>query len=500
MFLGASYFLQTHAVRGIWLLRWRTRIIPSYVGVNMAKPNEELSAYIRSKVEAFRPIFARAAVGDFSTAPDMPEDLDEFIELYAGIQIMLEVIQEKIRTADRALQDLAAERSRLAYEHARDEALLSSIGQGIIATDQRGVITKINRAAHEMLDLARRTYNGMPMTEVVELRSLKGHRVSQARQPVMRVLASRRKVSGMYQYRRATGELLYIHLTVAPIAFHGNVSGTIAVLRDVTKEQAIDSAKSEFVALASHQLRTPLSVISWYLERILEGGAGRLNKKQQQYMLETQGAANRMKDLVHNFLKASYIELGTITMQPRRIQPVTLLRSALKDLRSRFSDKQLQLVEQYDVAIPHLMIDPTYLRMAYQNLLTNAIKFTQPGGTITVAMRKVRSGAVLGGKKIKHSTTVLSLADTGFGIPASQAKRIFEKLYRGDGSHAHVEGTGIGLYLTRALVDLWGSEIWFESPTMPVGEQTKDRKGTTFYLTLPLQGSTRKRRKSFRVT
>jgi len=249
---------------------------------------------------------------------------------------------------------------------------------------------------------------------------------------------------------------------------NGKVIGCVVVFRDITKERMIDKAKSEFVSLASHQLRTPLSAVNWYAEMLLNGDAGKINENQRKYLEEIYHGNQRMVALVNSLLNVSRIELGTLAINIKPTNLTKLANSVLTELRPKIKNKKLKVTKKYDSRLPKIKVDPKLMRIVFQNLLSNAVKYTPLGGKVRLNITK------------RQSAILITVADTGYGIPKNQQAKVFTKLFRGDNVRTkQTEGTGLGLYIVKAVVKEAGGKIWFKS---------QENKGTTFYVTLPLKG------------
>ncbi len=246
--------------------------------------------------------------------------------------------------------------------------------------------------------------------------------------------------------------------------------------RDTTKAKEIDKAKSEFVSLASHQLRTPLSAINWYTEMLLDGDAGKINDDQISYLKEIYGASQRMVDLVNSLLNVSRLELGTFIIEPKNSSLADISKDVLKELDNQILRKKLKITEDYDT-IPNIMVDPKLTRMIFQNLLSNAVKYTPDNGKIAITIGYEK-------KREINENILVTIADTGYGIPSYQQDRVFTKLFRADNvKKMETEGTGLGMYIIKSILENSGGKIWFES---------EENKGTKFYFTIPLNGMKRK--------
>ncbi len=238
-----------------------------------------------------------------------------------------------------------------------------------------------------------------------------------------------------------------------------------------------EKIKTEFVSLASHQLRTPLSAIAWYAEELLAGDAGKLTPRQRHYLSDIYESNRRMIALVDALLSTSRLELGTFPIKPGKVCLPEITKKVLVELKSLTRKKNLVFREIGAANIPAISADENLIEIILQNLLSNAVKYSQPGGQVEIEYRLVKKGELIGGRKIVRPSLLVRVRDQGLGIPKTQQHEIFTKLFRADNARElAIEGVGLGLYLAKSIINQSHGQIWFESE---VG------KGTTFYFTLP---------------
>lgn len=235
--------------------------------------------------------------------------------------------------------------------------------------------------------------------------------------------------------------------------------------RDISKRKEIDRAKSEFVSLASHQLRTPLLSMQWYTEMMLSGDTGVLEDKQREYVEKIHTGSRNLTELVQLFLDVSKIEMGALQIQRAPFQMETVVVSVLEELQPNIEKKMLR-VEKKDTLKQEITTDAKLLRVVIQNLVSNAIKYTPVQGTIAITVEE-------SGQRM-----IFTIRDSGCGIPTEQQHLIFSKMFRAhNAAKAAAHGFGLGLYMTKSIIESLGGTISFTS----VLDQ-----GTTFILSLPL--------------
>ncbi|MFA6407516.1 MAG: PAS domain S-box protein [Candidatus Paceibacterota bacterium] len=342
---------------------------------------------------------------------------------------------------------------------------VESTSDHILITDTEGIIQYANKAAE--------ITTGYSIKEMVgtKVGKLWGHHMpSDYYKNLWDTLKiEKRPFHGEVENKRKNGEDYTAELSISPIFDEqGNEKLFVAIERDVTREREIDRAKSEFVSLASHQLRTPLTAINWYAEMLKDEDEGPINEKQKNYLQEILNGGRRLVDLVNSLLNVSRIELGTFAIEPTVSDIVGVCKSAIKELEPQIAERKIIFTQSFAESIPPLNIDEKLMHMIFQNLLSNAVGYTPEGGKVSISIGK------------NNESIRIEITDTGIGIPQASQDKIFTKLYRADNAHeTKPDGTGLGLYIVKAVVENAGGKIWFES---------KEGKGTSFYVTIPLKG------------
>ncbi len=380
--------------------------------------------------------------------------------LFAGLTL------RSLRLAQKKEKEV--EEKRVKYE-----ALLGSIGEGIVVTDQEGKVELINNQAEQMVGWKHNEVIGKKWFEVAPLVNQKGEVIPAENRATQKVLLSGKPIfSDNNFYIRRDGSKFQVGTTAAPVILHGKTVGVIAVFRDVTHEKQVDKAKTEFVSLASHQLRTPLSAIKWYAEMLLNGDSGQISTEQNNFVSNIYQSNERMIELVNSLLNISRIESGRIRIDPEPTDLGVLVGHAVSELQPKTLTKKQKLVISVHHELPKINIDPKLIRQVYLNLLSNAVKYSPDEGEITIMISK------------KDDQIISQVTDTGCGIPRNDYPRVFDKFYRGENAQKlDTDGNGLGLYLVKAIVESSGGKIWFES---------RENVGTTFWFSLPLAGTAAK--------
>ena len=274
--------------------------------------------------------------------------------------------------------------------------------------------------------------------------------------------------------KRKDGVIIYLSLSVSPIKdAQEKIVGFLRVAKDISEKKRfqrrlreLDRMKSDFVSNVSHELRTPLTAIKGSVDNMIDGITGPLNEKQMRYLVRIKSNADRLGRLITDLLDLSKIEAGKIDLRPAYLAVNLLAREVVEVFRSVAAEKliNLELVSPEDSI--QAWGDKDKVIQILMNLVGNALKFTPLHGEITIAIEKLDAEWVK-----------FSVADTGPGIPAEEAAKIFDKFYQVEQSNKQkTRGTGLGLAISKALVDMHGGEIWIESGV--------DR-GSVFSFTLP---------------
>ena len=378
---------------------------------------------------------------------------------------------EKQRTAIlNVLEDIAEEKERFKELEKKFEDIARSSSDWLWEIDKTGKYTFASGKIEQILGYQKEEIVGKTPFDFMEEKEAK-----KIGKQYEKILAAKKPIVNLKNWNIAKDGRKVCLLTNGVPIFdkRGNLRGYRGADKDITEQEAIDKAKTEFVSLASHQLRTPLTAISWYTEMLLAEDAGKITDNQKKYLKEVYDGGQRMIDLVNSLLNVSRIELGTFMVEPTPTSLQEMAASCIKELVHSMKEKKLKFAEEYDPTLPKVNVDKKLMRMVFQNLLSNAVKYTPEGGSISLKIRK------------EDPNVKIEVADTGYGIPKDQQNRIFQKLFRAENVTAKdTEGTGLGLYIIKNVVENSGGKIWFES---------EEDKGTTFFVTMPLTGMQKKK-------
>lgn len=352
----------------------------------------------------------------------------------------------------------------------RTQALFDSIGEGLIVVNEYGNIIETNSEALATLGYKQEEIIGKWFPKAIPSYDLKEKKIDSTERAIVKALETGRPVSDRVYYVRKNGEKLPVTMTAAPFMVDDRPVGGVVIFRDFTKELEVDRAKSEFISIVSHQLRTPLTSIRLFTDLVKEEQTGPLNAKQREYLDKIEVSTLRMVKLVGDILNVSRIEMGRLKVSPELHQLEEIIQEKLDEISPQLKAKKIKLTyKRPDKLTAKVKVDPNLIGQIIHNLLTNAVRYTrEKNGTIDVVFEHSKKGYEF------------LVTDNGIGIPDSAKSKIFTRFYRADNAiSVEGEGTGLGLYLIKMILETAGGKISFVS---------REGKGTTFHVIIPTSG------------
>lgn len=378
--------------------------------------------------------------------------------------------------AQNVLEDLNIEKEALANAKAKDEALLQSIGEGVVAVDSEGKIILMNLIAEQMLGQSAEQVMGKLLIDAWRVIDEKGNLVLEAERPIMAALkgkATTTTTTGQfYFYTKKNGTAFPVAITVTPVIVNDKIIGAINVFHDITKEKEVEKMRIDFLALASHQLRTPLSGTKWLIETMQRGILGKTTRKQKEYIGEIYQLNERMIQLVSEMLNALRLESGVESIKKEMVLISNIYKDISISMMAAAKSKRIILRNTLkDNGTAAVETDKEILKSILECFISNAINYSNSGQEVALAVEE------------KKSDIIFSVRDNGIGIPEEEQKKIFERFYRASNAKAlKPAGSGLGLNIAKILAEKIGGDISFKS---------KENKGSTFYLRIP-KGSSNK--------
>jgi len=395
-----------------------------------------------------------------------------FVSIFQNITLQKQEekkLEDAKVAAQNVLEDLSVEEVKY-EEQAKDlekfKLATDNAADNIVITDPEGIVIYANKSLEAITGYTPEEALGKKSGVLWKSPMPLGYY-----QNMWDIIKNQKKIFiGEIQNKRKNGLIYTASISISPILDkNGEIKFFVGIERDITKEKEVERAKDEFMSLASHQLRTPPSIISWYTETLQSGELGPTNEKQTAYLAEIYKANQRMIAVINSLLNISRIEMGTFSIAPKEIDIREVIDETIKELESRF-DRKAEIKKDYDARLGPFKMDQNIIQIIIDNLLSNSFKYSPPENTkIEIAI------------KIENDFLLLSVKDNGIGIPLKDRGRVFEKLFRSDNAvSANPDGTGLGLYMIkRMIVDGLGGKIWFDS---------EEDKGSTFYVSLPSSG------------
>jgi len=402
--------------------------------------------------------------GHYHARLPVSEADDEYADLARAFNHMADVLAAR----ESALRD---QNLVLVAQGQRMESVLNATNDGIALLTREGRFALVNRRFCEMLG----TKPELVLHQGVE--DVQPHLVERLAQPerlmshmAALTLDDLRDPIGVAEevIELAKPDRRFVQVYTAPVRGENGteVIGRIIALRDVTRERELDNLKTDFISVVSHELRTPLTSIKGYTDLLLSGAAEGSAELQQEFLGIIQSSTTRLSNLINDILDISRIESGKVDIKHEPIDYRRIVADTLRLLRAAADGKQIVMDASLPETMPPVRGDTDKVAQVLTNLVSNAIKYTPPGGWVKVWL-EVSGGSV---------TTCVQ--DSGIGIAPEDQKKLFQKFFRADNtSTREAGGTGLGLVIAKTTVELLGGAIWVES---------EPGRGTRFYFTLPL--------------
>jgi PAS domain S-box-containing protein len=372
-----------------------------------------------------------------------------------ALMSMLEDVEDSRKALVNILEDVEVERRRAEEERDKTLAVITNFADGLLVFDEENRLSLINPQAEDFFEIGARDIIGRPVLDLGTFPALKS---------LIELLG--KEIKGVFRKELPFREKLVLEVSTVPILREKEKIGTLVILHDITREKMIEKMKTEFVSLAAHQLRTPLSAIKWTLRMLLDGDLGEITQEQKIFVEKTYISNERMIALINDLLDVTRIEEGRYLYKPILTDIAPVVQFVINSYKEEIERRKIKLeFEKPEEKLPQVLIDVEKIRLAVQNILDNAIRYTSLGGKVTVSIKHAK-------KEIE-----VSIKDSGVGIPKDQQERVFTKFFRAANvMRMETEGSGLGLFITKNIIEAHSGRIWFES---------EEGKGSTFWFTLP---------------
>ena len=371
-------------------------------------------------------------------------------------------------------------------EKTKSDIILNAIDDGVVLIDANKIIQSCNPAAANITGWAQKDAIGVQYDSVIKLVNDKNESYKPADNPFEKIYHTLATVRDNHaNIVTNNNSIKAADIAVTPLLDQQkNITGAVAIIRDVTSEREAESQRAEFISTASHEMRTPVAAIEGYLALALNDKVANIDQKAREYLEKAHSSTQHLGKLFQDLLTSAKAEDGRLQNHPIVVELGAYLEQLTEDLRFAAQKKGLNMeyligadgqqktnnVTNAKVVRPlyYCHVDPDRLREVITNLFDNAAKYTDTG--------KISIG-IAGDDKVVQ----IRVQDTGQGIPADDISHLFEKFYRVDTSATRtVGGTGLGLFICRKIIELYNGRIWVESQL---------NQGSTFYINLPRLGN-----------
>ncbi len=379
-----------------------------------------LSKTITTPVERLRDQATKIAAGDFGERAEIAST-DEIGALTETFNEMAEALETTLREVDE-------ERNKL-------DTLFKHMADGVVAFSNDGKLLHKNPAAEEML--GRELTGELSYGDIFPNTSFRHEDLSE---------------DGKFMELDYIAGSRILKMYLAPIMVGEGTQGVMAVLHDITAQQKLDQSRREFVANVSHELRTPLTNIKGYTETLIDGGDALDAETRKTFLDVVYNESDRMSRIVKDLLTLSRLDSNHMEMNMARMDIIVSARAAVQSMKLEAENQQIKLNNDLPESLPEIFGDRERLEQVVLNLISNAVKYNRPEGTVTV------SGGV------DDKNVFIRVEDTGLGIPEEDLGRIFERFYRVDKARSRQQGgTGLGLAISKEIAETHGGTIKFES-------------------------------------
>lgn len=403
------------------------------------------------------------------TREERDKEFRELEETKKQLEEAKAVLEIKVRARTRELQELADNLDRkvkvktkalakalqeVKVEQDKTLAIINNFSDGLLVFDKKNKLSLINPKAEDFFNLKKEKVINKDISNLALFPELK--------------FLKKIKAKPIFRKEFKINDQLILEISSIFITEKNKKKIILIILHDITRERRIETMKTEFVSLTAHQLRTPLSAIKWTLRMLLDGDLGKINKVQKDFIKKTYSSNERMISLINDLLNVTRIEEGRYIFKQSPIKIEEIIESLIASHRNQIEEKKINLsFKKTGSNLPKVIVDKEKISLAIENLLENALKYTPVKGEIIIFLRKDKN-------QIKFC-----IKDNGVGIPKEQQNRVFTKFFRAANiMRMETEGTGLGLFLAKNIIEAHGGKIWFKS---------KEKQGTTFFFTIPLK-------------
>jgi PAS domain S-box-containing protein len=402
----------------------------------------------------------QAGANDFLSKPVDRAELLARVHSFIHMKQLYDELEEQRR-------DLELQAHQLAIEKSRAEGILDSMADGVVTVDGAGAVTLFNPGIEQMVGLTFEETRGRPWPAVLNLHTISGQPIDDDSSPIQEVLRTGHSAPARdLTLWRPNQTVMDVSVSAAPIRQAGGAMiGVVCVFRDVSREREAARLRQEFIALVTHEIRTPMAAIYGFAELLITRET--LSDKARGFAETIYREADRLSNLINDFLDIHRLESGRMPFHARAIDINELVHESLRALANQAAQHQIVVDAE---ALLFARADRDRAIQILVNLIGNAIKYSPNGGSIRISAQR------------RLDRVRIAITDTGVGIPPEAMARLFEKFFRIDSpAHRFIGGTGLGLAICKQMVEAMGGQIWAKSAGLG--------QGSTFEFTLPIAQS-----------
>lgn len=354
------------------------------------------------------------------------------------------------------LEDINEARKETEEERDKTQAIITNLADGLLFFDHEKKLSLVNPQAENLLKIKASEAIGKSILEIAKIANFK---------PLINIIGT--EIKKVFREELKITENFILEVSTVSITSRDKEIGTLVILHDVSREKLVERMKTELVSIAAHQLRTPLSAIKWSISLLKDYVKG---EEAEDLLGKLNESNERMINLIDDLLNVSRIEEGRYIYKPDFKDFIQITEAIIEPRIETAERKGLNFYFKKPTGlIPKVKVDEEKISLCIQNLVENAINYTPKGGKVEAKIEYDEN----------KKEIIFSVKDTGIGIPEDQKNRIFTRFFRAENAiRSETEGTGLGLFITKNIVEAHGGKIWFES---------KEGKGTTFYFSLPTE-------------
>ncbi|MEK7519579.1 MAG: ATP-binding protein [Patescibacteria group bacterium] len=378
---------------------------------------------------------------------------EEFNKMAEKLRVFIRALVESKSTLEKRIKERTRE---LEEEKNKTLAIVANLPDGVLVFDEKNNLTLMNSKAQEFFNVSLEKVRGKSLFQLSIFPGLK-----------LLVNFFGEEIRKVFREDFVLTEQLAFKITTLPLMREEKGAGNLVILHDVSRERLVERMKTEFVALTAHQLRTPLSAIKWTIRMLLDGDLGRITKNQKEFLEKTYKSNEKMIALINDLLNVTRIEEGRYIYKPILADFLEIVHEVVRSSKGAMQRRGISFkINLPKEKLPEVFVDKEKIKLVIENLLDNAIKYTKPNGKVALS--------------VKNSIKELEfdVQDTGVGIPKDQQERVFTKFFRGANvMRLETEGYGLGLFISKNIIEAHGGKIWFES---------QEGNGAKFSFVLPI--------------